>query len=232
MSFVNLNVWVEMPHLSNSEPFDIRTILPLSLAKAIDNIPPNLAEMDEPALVEAVKPTQTDWKLRIRLWQEFRKVTQEIKGVQIRKIRGDVVCQNIVAYNQFIRIVGNPNKAAFILRPIEDFEKETEFMLQIASSRLYEILTMNIVNPKTGLVNNRLGDLLLRAVGMVADRARGLAVARSQTVNVNVNKDEKALHVGTTTKDLQLRIKEVEAQLAGREDIIEVEGSDEVESGS
>lgn len=210
-----------------NDPVELKHMFPPKIANAFETIPPYMAAMDEDDLRVEAKPNETDWKLRIRLWQEYRASCDAIKGAYFPKVRADLVCQSICSFTHFCRILDKPHKAAFILRPMQDFEQETELLLQISTQRLYQLVNMDFMNDKTGKVDPKLAGVFLQARRMIEDRARGLAIARTQAINYNLNQDSTPKEQSTNPQDLDDRIRELEGKLKGT---IEGEIIDDTES--
>lgn len=176
----------------NDGEFRLEDVVPPKVADNIRNLPIETVSLSESDLIQNGDIADVDWKLRVKFWQEFRTITNpQARGSRVPKLKLTNIYKGVCTAASWSRRIANPFKLAFIIRPINDFEEENEISLQIAASRLYELVTMDITG-KDGKVDVRRGELLLKTISMVADRARGLAVIRSQSVNVNVDKKVKA----------------------------------------
>jgi hypothetical protein len=206
--------------------FGLTDILTPKMARIVSEIPEDALAMSEQELIQAGSINELDWKLRIKFWQEFRKVMDpQIRGNRVPKINVTNVHSGICEHTTLSKKLTCPYKAAFIFRPISDFEEETEMVLQLGAKRLWEIMTMDI-SGKDGKVDPRRAGILLSAIGLAADRSRGLAVMRSQSVNVNLSKEDsegkKIINQMSDPDLLEKRIKELESQLGNN--VVYLEG--------
>lgn len=189
-------------------------------ADAIDNIAPAVCELSEPELKSMVKPTPLDYALKTSFWREFQKADAAGGVVTSRDVYGGIATpvyfRNHVLKNQF--------KVAWLCRPTQIYEKEIEALLTRGTERLWEIIDMDIYNDE-GRIDVKRGQLVLDTIKMVEQRARGLAIQRVQSVNLNIEGQKPRMVVGPND-DIDKRIAELESEikrLPSKQEAIDVE---------
>lgn len=199
------------------------TLVSKEFSDAIEGISPAVCELSEIELKSMVKPTPIDYALKTSFWREFQKVDASGGVVTSRDVYGGistpVYFRNHVLKNQF--------KLAWLCRPTQIYEKEVEALLTRGTERLWEIMEMDIYDDH-GRVDVRRGSLVLETIKMVEQRAKGLAVQRVQSVNLNIEQKSKPLVVGND--DIDKRIAELESELKRlpqSQDVIDVRSSEE-----
>lgn len=190
--------------------------------EAIENIAPAICELSEPELKSMVKPTPVDYALKTSFWREFQKADATGGVVTSRDVYGGistpVYFRNHVLKNQF--------KVAWLCRPTQIYEKEIEALLTRGTERLWEIMDCEIYDDN-GRLDVKRGHLVLDTIKMVEQRARGLAVQRVQSVNVNIESQKPKLVVANND-DIDKRIAELESELKrlpSSQETIDVEAS-------
>jgi len=202
------------------------------LAYLIKNLPEGIATLSEEELITTGTINDIDWKLRIRFWQEFRIITDpHLRGSRVPKMKLTNIYKGVCESITWAYKIENPYKLAFIIRPINDFEEETELVLALAGKRLWQLISMDITG-KDGKVDAKRGALLLSAIGLAADRARGLAIMRSQSINVNLDKKDpqaiESINKISDVKELDSKIKELTLKLESHQaDVIDAEAIDD-----
>jgi len=215
----------------NQEEFGLVEIVTPKLAYLIKEMSDDILMMSEQDLINAGNINEIDWKLRIKFWHEFRTITDpNLRGTRVPKMKLTNIYGGICEAITWNYKIEDPYKLAFIIRPINDFEEETEIILQLGAKRLWEIMTMDITG-KDGKVDAKRGQLLLQAITLAADRARGLAIMRSQSINVNLDKKDSqsigAINKISDVKELDSKIKELTLKLGSHQaDVIDTEAID------
>jgi hypothetical protein len=207
--------------------FTLSDILTPKLSLVIKELPKDIVELSDQELIIAGKINDLDWKIRIKFWQEFRTIMDpNTRGSRVPKIKITNVINGLCEHTTFSEKLANPYKAAFFFRPMSDFEEEAEMVLQLAGKRLWEIISMDITG-KDGKVDPRRAMVLLAGINTAADRSRGLALMRTQSVNVNIDKKstETTQAIANISDPYQLdkKIKELEAKLGSSKSLI-IEG--------
>ena len=173
---------------------------------AISQVPEAVLELSETELKSLVKPSPLDYALKTSFWREYAKCESVGGVVSARDVYGGITTLNYFRNH----VLKNNFKLAWLCRPSQVYEKEVEALLSRATERLWELMDMDIYKPD-GTIDTRSGSLLLETIKMVEQRARGLAVQRVQSVNVNIEQNKPARIVGTD--DIDRRIKELESEL-------------------
>jgi hypothetical protein len=190
---------------------------------AISQVPEAVLELSETELKSLVKPSPLDYALKTSFWREYAKCESVGGVVSARDVYGGITTLNYFRNH----VLKNNFKLAWLCRPSQVYEKEVEALLSRATERLWELMDMDIYKPD-GTIDTRSGSLLLETIKMVEQRARGLAVQRVQSVNVNIEQNKPARIVGTD--DIDRRIKELESELVKlppSKEVIDVRPSEE-----
>ena len=156
------------------------------MAKAYEDMPAYILEMDEDALLQFTNPNQYDWRLRVRFWQLYR---HSISTGTNEKIQLKEICQGICSDTIMKQKTGQLKKMAFILRPIIDFADEMETMLSVTYSKVWEIVNMNIKDKK-GNIDLTKAKLMLQVHDRLVDRKFGSVkqLIEMKKLQVNVGK--------------------------------------------
>lgn len=207
--------------------FSIKTMFSPNVVEAAGKIPEELKTCSEDELIAYAKPTEIEWHIRRRFWEEYHKVSDEAKTGKVRKVRNDWVCEGVCNPTYFGKLLKRIEKACFILRPLQRFEDQTETQLFRSMNRINEILQMDITD-KSGRVDPKRAGVLLQAVKMVTDRARGMATVKTQSMNLNINTDQNTAQTvqPNTPEQIDSRIAELEAKLGKTDGVIDAEVSE------
>lgn len=221
-----------------SDPKSLINMLTGKLRESVLMLKDELLLKSEGELRKAVRPTPTDHALRVSFWREFEKVMWRGTGnVQAKDVVGGI-CTEQYFYQKFMK---DPRKVAWLVRPMQTYEKEMDAILHRCTERLWELVNIKIYNGK-GKLDARAADVLLKAVTQVENRVKGMAVQRSEqrSLNVNVQTRSKAVEGIETMSGLDNRIKQLEAEVNGEDssddrgeegigygDVIQIEAQDE-----
>lgn len=178
------------------------------LLDAVNRIPDPVAELAERELKSLVSPTPTDYALKTSLWRELYKCEATGGIVTPRDIYGGIATSSYFKNH----CINNQYRLAWLFRPTQIYEKEVEALLARGTERLWELVEMNIYHDD-GEVDTKRGYLVLDTIKMIEQRAKGLAVQRVQSVNVNIEQNNKQKLQISATDDVDKRIKELEAEL-------------------
>jgi hypothetical protein len=158
------------------------------------SVPTELYDKTEGELREQCKPTGTDYALRVSFWREFDKViTMGKKRIVTAEVFGGI-CTEAYFYNRILR---NPLKTAWLCRPVQAYAKELEAILHRGTERLWQLIEMDIEDPKTKKISSKKAALFLKVFSEVSNRAKGMAVKRitqdRRTVSVKVDANKAVI---------------------------------------
>jgi hypothetical protein len=202
---------VERPRtlLDASDPLSLVNMVSDRLRELIEVLPEELFLLSEKDLKNRFKPTSTDYALRVSFWREFEKVASR-GGGKIHCVNVFAgICSEAYFYNKFIR---NESKLAWMVRPMQTYQREMEAILAKGTERLWELIEIKIKDKK-GRVDPRLADILLKTISAVENRVKGMAVQRTEqkSLNVNVMTGSKANHALESVDAIEQRIKQLES---------------------
>src|ERR1035437_6862493 len=164
------------------DPANPRSLVALiegdALSNAVMKVPSELWTLDESALRDRAKPTRTDYGLRLALWNELRIASAENRPIPPGRIYAGI-CS---AQHWYQNVLGNPEKLAWLLVPLQEYEQSLEPLLALSTERLFEILNMSIYDTKGNPVP-ALVKLVLRA----RDQLEGVLLGNSARPIVGKN---------------------------------------------
>lgn len=172
-----------------SEAFSVVNMVTDKVAEAIKAVPEEWHAMSERELRAKVTITHTDNALRVSFWREYERAVGEGKN----HIASRWIFSGICTEQYFYKFLKNPKKVAWLVRPIQSYQKHMEVILNRGVERLEEMVEMDI-RDKDGGISVRKAELLLKVVTEVGNRVKGLAVQKIQ-------KDERRIvgHVDART---------------------------------
>jgi len=105
------------------------------------------------------------------------------------------VCTHQYFYNNYLF---DPGRVAWLLTPPPAYTVALEEILNTTSDKLREIVDAPLMDPKTGKIDVKLGELILKIHQTVENRLKGATIQRTeirsevrqQSVNYNVNADD------------------------------------------
>ncbi len=206
-----------------SQDFSLTSFLSDRLRECVLELPEDLLMCEEGTLKLKAKPTPTDYALRVSFWREFERMMWRGSGKITCSSILSGICTDAYFYRQFIT---NPLKLAWMVRPMQTYQKEMEAILHRGTERLWELIEIPITNKK-GQVDAKLAEVVLKTVKQLEDRVKGMAVQRSEqrSLSVNVTTRSKATQSIDTMESLDARIKQLENEVDG-------EGAPETKAGN
>jgi hypothetical protein len=114
-----------------------------AIAKAIDNITPELWAMPLPELEKLAKPTEIQWQIKLRLWQLI------FWGLADKKtFRPLDIHQGICTYdNLYYYILSRPELMAWVLKPDGWFNNQIRYYQAILMNRMGELIDVDPIKP-------------------------------------------------------------------------------------
>lgn len=161
-----------------SENFDgqaINQLVPDSMKRAFERCPDFLMDSDEKTLSKELKLMPVDHVLRQSLWREYSIITKRGYG----KIQLEDIIRGVCCVKSFRTRLKSDSWVAWVLKPLREFEIESEALLTFGMGRLWELVSMDITD-HSGRVDAKLGALLLKTVKEIKDTVKGQAVQRVQ----------------------------------------------------
>ena len=191
----------------------------------IEAIPEAIAELSETELKSLVRPKPMDYALKTSFWREYNKAEACGGVISFRDVYGGISTPNYFKSH----ILSNNYRLAWLCRPTQIYEKEVEALLNRGTERLWELMEMDMYKDD-GTLDVKKGYLVLDVIKMVEQRAKGLAVQRVQSVNVNLEGGRSVQQIPSTAEEIDQRIKELETELVKlppKQEYIDVSPSEE-----
>lgn len=191
--------------------FSLINFLSDALKKSVLELPEEFLIMSETELKEKAHPTSTDYALRVSFWREFDKAMWKGTGKIVSASIYGGICSEQYFYKAFIRTEA---KFAWMIRPMQQYQKEMEAILYRCTERLWELIEIPLKDSK-GKMDPKRAEVLLKVVAQVENRVKGMAVQRSEarSLNVNVVTRSKPSQGIETMSSLDERIKQLQAEV-------------------
>lgn len=199
-----------VPNMQNPHSL-IHLIEGTSFANAAAEIPEELWRLKEEELRAKVKPTSTDYALRVALWNEFRISCATNEKIPVKRIHAHICSYQHLWQN----ILGNPEKLAWLLQPLQEYEDLLKPLLVRVYENYSEILDMD-VHDEDGRPVPALVKAKLRAMEQIEGRLCGEPVRRleSKSLSYSMHSDlnEKSWE-SMTVEERNLELARLNAKL-------------------
>jgi len=126
--------------------------IPDRLATRYSELPAELQDTSEDELRNKYRYSLVENQLRINLWKAVGESLRTGKKVKMGEVH-----EGVCSRNSFYKVINKDHKLAFMMLPVHRYEEKVETLLDVASSRYMDILSMDI------------NSLKKRAVGMDED---------------------------------------------------------------
>jgi hypothetical protein len=200
--------WVECPRLTP----EVARMLPEAFRRAYRTLPDRYKMMTAPEiaaelLASGVKITDNEWLLRMRMWSAIQDALVDGFGKPVKT--KDLLKETFTPW-WFTAAAKGP-KAPWILCPVPMGDVRDTKFLELANQRILEVLSIPMVDPRTGrpLDDIKLMSLVMKMVIAVQDRILGTPVKRQAIVQQVTNTNVKA-PVQLDPDKLDRRIAEME----------------------
>lgn len=186
--------------------FDGVTLFAGKFREALEGLPPFLRHISEDDLYEEATPTPTDWKLRNR----YADLIKHARLSDEKLIPTVKVFDEIMSRMYFYeKILANPKKLAFMIRPLVE---HTDFYMAIQQEALKKIFYY----VKTNEVDAKNLPQFLKIAEKAIDRTHGAVAQKMQIQSKNLNVDVTAqaqLQGSQGAEDVQNRITALQTKL-------------------
>jgi hypothetical protein len=180
-------------------------IVPDCVREGIEKINDETLLLTEIQLRAKVKPTATEYALRVSFWRQF-----ELSMETRRQMTVDSIIKGICWPHVFHAIFRSAYRSAWLIKPIMKYERKMEAILERATERLEEIINLPITsNGKTDL---RAAHIVLSACKQIEDRVKGMAVARSINKHEHREIPREAVS-GLSAHEIDQKIIELETEI-------------------
>jgi hypothetical protein len=154
--------------------------------KALEKVPDEYWTLSEEELRELAKPSRTDYALKLAFWNEIRLASEYITTIKPQRIYGGI-CSYANWHQNMLSV---PEKLAWLLCPLRDFQQSLEPLLVCMVERYWEIIKLPFYDKKGNVMTGNV-KAVLQVSKQVEDRLLGGAVQRSvsQTHSVQVRTD-------------------------------------------
>ncbi len=156
--------------------------------KALEKVPDEYWALSEEELQKLAKPSRTDYALKLAFWNEIRLAGEYITTIKPQRIYGGI-CSYANWHQNMLSV---PEKLAWLLCPLRDFQKSLEPLLYCMVERYWEVMQLPFYDKKGNVIAGNV-KAVLQVSKQVEDRLLGSAVQRSvsqnQSVQVRANVD-------------------------------------------
>lgn len=172
-------VWVE------EDQFSVIRMVPPKFAERLLALPDELKVCEEGTIRSVMrkvgcKLTPLDTQLRLAFWLEYERCVQrQEKKINLCNVYAGI-CVEEYFYQHYL---SNQYRLAFMLCPPQSYSVKMQEMMELGLARLREIMTMDMIDEKTGKVDTRIAKLVMQAAVLVDLRVKGAVAQRIETVN-------------------------------------------------
>ncbi|MBY0472623.1 hypothetical protein K2X30_15770 [bacterium] len=156
--------------------------------KALEKVPDEYWALSEEDLQKLAKPSRTDYALKLAFWNEIRLAGEYITTIKPQRIYGGI-CSYANWHQNMLSV---PEKLAWLLCPLREYQKSLEPILYCMVERYWEIMQLPFYDKKGNVISGNV-KAVLQVSKQVEDRVLGSAVQRSvsqtQSVQVRANVD-------------------------------------------
>jgi hypothetical protein len=194
--------------LNYQTPRTVEELVPYQIKYQVMRLPAEYKNLTEEDFIDKYgEPSNSTVYYRRSFWAEYDYAIQHKTAM-----RFDPLYELVSARLTFERYIKKPEVLAYILIPPREYMARTEDLLEIGLRRIGEILKLPISNERTGEVNTKVGDLILKATMMLDMRLKGGYTQKTQAINLNVN--ENKLMVETKTSEVTNPVRSLDEKLA------------------
>ena len=201
------NVTIEIKDRSNEG--SLINNVPTYVEKALECCPDELLELTEVELEDKIgaKDVLNIRRLRIAFWNEYDRAARTSQHLKMPNVFAGVCSQGY--FRKYA--VGNSINLAYMLTPPVDYKVAMEEMVYLAMKHEREILTSSIIN-QDGEIDARLAGVKQKIAESVHNRAKGMPIHRTQSINQNLNVEQK-LETRVVQEIMDLTPDQIEAQI-------------------
>lgn len=158
-----------------------------SMKDAYYRIPIQDWDLSDTEIVNALKPTKMDWKLRIRFWDLVDKATDKNNGydmIYAVDVQNDI-CDAVHLRRRFQKRYF----PSFFFRPVEKYLQDANAMLVVSSNKMWDLI--NGIEPfnKDGTLNIAAAQLLKGIHNDLVNRKMGAVkqLVEMKKIQLNIN---------------------------------------------
>ncbi len=199
---------------SNAYMDKIKSIMPETLASAIDQLDSGYLDQSETTLRTLLMPKPQQEAIRSRLWTL---INERQRMADPPRIQLSELASGVGSINFVLSCFDTPLMVAWCAVPTMDYDTRIEAMLDTAYGKMKEILDMPLKD-EYGKVDKSVAALILQVAKMVDLRSKGNYVERVEQKTLQVNASAKeaqqllGLPVDATVEQIEERIKLLEGK--------------------
>jgi hypothetical protein len=215
----------EIMFWDRNNPRSLVNLVPPLAAKKLEaaRLDPYVAEIldiyDESQMVKELRdigygPTATDNRLRLKFWVEYDYAqSNNLKQLDVKRIVAGI-CSQAFFYTRYL---DQPRKVAWLLCPPSGYMAKSEEALTYGLGQLRELLEMPHIDPHTGKLDTKLGELKLKIVALLDQRVKGAVVQKSMNLHAVTGAQAYKSLTGAMEKpsmdDLESRLKRLDQEV-------------------
>lgn len=211
--------------LQIDNPRSMYSLSPKEVRRELRKIPIAILALPEEELVRTVRPNPTMRILKLRFWDEYRRVQEQNEGPDPDGIDITRVCESILNPAFFVqKMMSSYHVSSWLLLPPKSYEVAMEETLAMGVQRIREIFEIpiriekherdeegNIISTKVEY-DLKAANLILRAYNQVESRMKGGIVQRHQIAASTVTHQEfREVREAKSVEEIEARLKELES---------------------
>lgn len=185
------------------------------LRKAVEELPPQIANMSVGELEEARMPTEVDYLLRENLWKQVE-IAQKAGETHIktRAVFAGVCSEQ----HFFFNIVKSPMRVAWLFTHPQDDIKKMRYGLSIGMKNLIKFISKE--------PNEKTAGAFLKAVEMLMNRVHGPIIQKVEAKHAHLNMNKPIENSMDSPADIIARLDELKSKLLIPRDVTQTNDND------
>lgn len=205
-------------------PNALVNLLPEKVRRAVLGIPVELHLMRESRLRKHAEISDLESLARVSFWNEYLLAKDNKRTMRVENIYSEV-CSREYFYRYIVSV---PEKLAYIIRPMKNYQLRLEELLDMAQDQMREIMMLPITDKK-GIPNIKLIGEKIKIFQITENRVKGSVVnrvhleKRSLNVTKNVTETADGIHLSADQELAKLEAQLQELREPKKTDMVTVE---------
>lgn len=201
----------ELSVFDTKNPRSVVNLVPETFGKHIKKLGAQWFNLSYAQLQGRCHPTEVEERLRITFWNEYFQAQQEHRKMFMHRIF-EPVCTREYFYKVVMK---TESKLAWVLNPPAGYQIIVEEMLNLGLTRIREVLQLPLKDRKTGKVDHKLINEMVKITMFLDNRVKGAVTQRYQIQqsNLNVNVNQEMREAPRTMEEIEKELKQLDSEI-------------------